>query len=80
MWVWVRPTKTRSTHVDTYRFQEGILDTESDKLYIAQMEGLLETLCQGLEAGEIPLPPELLNWWVCYKASDNDDVSTRECN
>ena len=30
-------------------------------------EGLLVTLCGGLEADGVPLPPELLDWWISYQ-------------
>ena len=39
-------------------------------LYIAQMEGLLETLCVGLEESEVPFPPDLLDWWDTYNTTD----------
>lgn len=32
-----------------------------------QMEGLLETICMGLEENDIPMPPELLDWWISFK-------------
>ena len=40
-------------------------------LYIAQMEGLLETLCENLTYSSVPLPPELLDWWEGYKKQDS---------
>jgi len=30
-------------------------------------EGLLATLCEGLEEDGVPLPPELLDWWISYQ-------------
>ena len=28
---------------------------------------LLFTLCSGLEASKVPLPPDLLDWWISHK-------------
>ena len=28
---------------------------------------LLYTLCSGLDADNVPMPPELLDWWIGYK-------------
>ena len=30
-------------------------------------EGLLETLCEGLEADNVDMPPELFAWWVDFQ-------------
>jgi len=38
--------------------------TTQEKLERA--EGLLLTLCMGLLDTEIPLPPELMEWWLDY--------------
>jgi len=36
---------------------------------LEETTALLVTLCFGLEAGKVPMPPELLNWWCGYKKS-----------
>jgi len=34
---------------------------------IAVLEGLLRTLCEGLEAENVPIPPDLLDWWEGWR-------------
>jgi len=36
---------------------------------------LLVTFCSGLEADKIPLPPELLDWWIDYKKNSKPRIA-----
>jgi len=42
------------------------------KLDIA--EALLSTLCLGLEADGVPMPPELLDWWISHKKENKPRI------
>ena len=70
---------TRSKSDKDYERMSGLLDN-SQKMYVEQCKeielltakletatSLLVTFCTGLEADKIPLPPELLDWWIAYK-------------
>ena len=35
---------------------------------------LLVTLCSGLEANDIPMPPELLDWWCTHKKANEPRI------
>ena len=31
---------------------------------------ILKEICQGLDDEKVPMPPELLDWWISYKNQD----------
>ncbi len=47
-------------------------------LYILQMEGLLRTLCLGLEETKVTIPPDLLDWWAGYRNDQFIGLSVTE--
>ncbi len=48
-----------------YNYDSDTIKSLQDRLDIAN--DLLVTLCAGLESDEIPLPPELLSWWIGHQ-------------
>ena len=41
---------------------------------LEQAEALLVTLCAGLEESGVPMPPELLDWWITYQNKDESRI------
>ena len=48
-----------------YSYDSNTIEELQGKLEIAN--SLLTTLCSGLDVSKVPMPPELLDWWIGYK-------------
>ena len=43
--------------------------TMPDSFMATEAIKLLDGICTALEADKVPIPPDLLNWWISYKRS-----------